>query len=124
MQPQSKAEKPETKIRPATALPWKAFANPMRDDMMFLCVDAEPQPHPGVRYLDGTRPMQLPKSIFSGGGAVSDARYAAHACNAYPKLVEVLLAELEIDSRPRTRDEVRSVRERTWALLRDLGEIE
>ena len=118
MQPQSKAEKPGTKIRPATALPWREFAPEIAG-----VVDQ------GYRYIEGGRGFYAgPDRVegFSLTGIIDprDAAYLVHAASAYQKLVEALLAELEIDSRPRTRDEVRSVRERTWALLRDLGEIE
>lgn len=33
--------------------PWRVYPNPMRSDGVFLCVEEELKPYPGVRDLDG-----------------------------------------------------------------------
>lgn len=111
MQPQSKAEKPGTKIRPATALPWRAR------------VDA--------RCWWRIGPLRIvPARHGNPADRAQDAAYAAHTANAYPKLVEVLRACIRADN---LRAFERGQREPEFqhsadhparALLRDLGEIE
>lgn len=86
-----------TKHTPATPLPWIADARALiaRDNYTFAIVG-----NPATEVVDDQ----------------SDARYIAHACNAYPRLVEAVRELLDwADSKDQR---VISIR----AILRELGE--
>ena len=113
MQPQSKAEKPGTKIRPATALPWKAHSANKASNFGGY------ESH--VRTKSG-----LPLVAKARGGdadtaeaAKQNATYIAHAANAYPMLVEALRDVLAM-MHPEAVDGL--IAAHAHALFRDLGE--
>lgn len=97
-------------MKPATPLPWKVTA-------------ASPGRYPS--YSIGNESAFVAQvSIMARGGSDKDARYLAHAANAYPQLVAALQGALGYvdyvanngnDDADRHAANVR-------ALLRDLGE--
>ena len=104
-----------TKIKPATALPWH--------------VTADPRPaskQPCIATTAAGLPVIL--ATVCGGQRVTNAAYIAHACNAYPQLVARIHNNIAVhDEMDDDGMNIRCTCQQCGAnreLLRSLGELE
>lgn len=95
-----------TKQKPATPLPWRTLADQIIPDEADECI---------ADCMGALEPR------------MKNSAYIAHACNAYPKLVEALSATFDCPCTLKERDSGHrvgcAVPERV-ALLHELGEVE
>ena len=116
-----------TKHKPATALPWEATRRDDPSGKNWICSD--------VGQAVNLGGLVVTRTLSPAANGFEDAAYIAHACNAYPKLIEALRSmeqwarDLSEQSDANALDGLERLRREhclqyndARALLRELGE--